>query len=110
MTVEASDIKLWVMGGLLTILVPSVAYFLIREFNRKDKLAEAVEKLHSAVGALTLAVEEIRLWSTERFVTRVEHRDALEAVKADIARHAERFERELERCEQRCPDRCGSSS
>lgn len=117
MTVGADDTKLWVLGGVVAILVPAVAYFLVREFARKDgiesevktlaaKVTLSIEELNKCVAALTLAIEETRVWSHERFVTRTEHRDAIESVKDDIARHAERFERELERCEARCPERC----
>lgn len=111
-----NEFETWAMRGLLALLASAVAYFLIREFNRKDgiekdlkglaeKVTVSIEELNKGVGALTLAIEEIRLWSTERFVPWPAHREAIEGVKEDIRIHAERFERELERCEARCPQR-----
>lgn len=103
---NGAEIKVWALVGVLFVLIPCLGFFLVREFNRKDKLAEAVDQLHGAVTALTLAVEEIKRWSTERFVLRTQHDRDIESLKDDIAKHAERFERELERCESRCPERC----
>ena len=107
------------MLGLSTVvgvLVTSLGYLLVREFNRKDKIGDevrelaarvtvSIEALNKAVSSLTLAVEEIRMWSHDRFITRSEHRDANEALKADVAANAARFERELDNCSKRCPAR-----
>lgn len=115
-----TDIKLWVMGGLLTVLIPVLAYLLTRELARKDQVGEdlksitakfttSIEELNKAVAALTLACEEIRLWSTEKFVSRDEHRNAVESIREDIARTAERFSRDLDKCGERCPARHGDA-
>jgi len=109
----AWDVRVWIIGLLATCL----AYLLSREFTRKDQISAdlqaitarftvSIEELNKGVAALTLAIEEIRLWSTDKFVSRIEHKENLEAVKADIKAAAARFENELVKCEARCPERC----
>ena len=104
----AEDARLWALTGVIAILIPAISYFLVREFNRKDKIGDevrelasrvtvSIEALNKAVSSLTLAVEEIRMWSHDRFITRSEHRDAVESLKMDIATNAARFERELDK-------------
>ena len=96
------DLKLWVLGGLLTVLVPVLGFLLVREFKRKDQigsevktLAETVTRsindLNHAVSVLTLAVEEIRTWSHERFLTRAEHSEVVASIR-----------REMDKCQERC--------
>lgn len=103
--VPAYELKLWILGGLLGVLVPVLAFLLAREFKRKDQigaevktLAETVTKsineLNHAVSVLTLAVEEIRTWSHERFVTRLEHTESIGSIR-----------REIDKCQERCPSK-----
>lgn len=99
-----SDLKLWVLGGAVTILVPVVGFFLVREFRRKDEIGEevkglacrvtlSVEKLNEAVAALTLAIEEIRVWSHERFITREEYREDMKILREGSVFGRRRFDR-----------------
>jgi hypothetical protein len=101
------EVKLWVLGGLVVALVSISGFLLIREFTRKDredeKLAGALRELNNAVSALTLAVEEIRAWSMDRFVGWDDHRADLATLRNDIQMWAERFDRDLENCARRCP-------
>ena len=112
-----TDVKAWVLGGVLAIAMPTIAYLISREFTRRDQLSRelrliterftlSINELNKVVAALALAVSEVKLWSEDRFVGRTEHVASVAAMKADIAEHAARFERELERCEARCPERC----
>jgi hypothetical protein len=94
------------MTGVLGALLPALAYLLVREFSRKDQIGEelrtlahvvnnSLRELHTVVSTLTLAVEEIRTWSHERFVTRQEHTDVMFGVR-----------RELDKCQDRCSSKC----
>lgn len=100
------DVKLWALTGVISVLTPSLAYLLVREFSRKDQIGKelqelagtvnkSLQELHHAVSALTLAVEEIRTWSHERFVTRQELADTMSSLR-----------REMDKCQDRCSSRC----
>jgi len=108
------NIKVWVLTGVLGVMIPALGYLLVREFNRKDKISEdlgvitarfttSIEELNRCVAALTTAVMEVRGWASERFVPRVEHEKDIDELRADIQRHADRFEKDLDRCSERCP-------
>lgn len=107
------EIQVWALAGALAILIPALAYLLNREFQRKDQLADRVEllaktmtdslqQLSSVVSELTLAVSEIKVWSQDRFVARPEFESRMAQMKTDISVYAERFERELDKCQSRC--------
>lgn len=112
------DLQVWILGSLMALLIPSLAYFLVREFKRKDQIGEdvkelarlvhdSIDRLNCAVSTLTLAINEIKIWSQDRFVTRFEFTSCMEQMKEDITAHAERFSRELDRHEERCSTRDG---
>jgi hypothetical protein len=113
-----SDLRVWILAGVVGVLLTAVGYLLSREFARKDALGDdlkvitarfgaSVDELGKAVAALALSVEELRGWSIAQFIPRPEHREDLEALKREIEAHASRFEKELEKCEARCPEKCG---
>ena len=104
-----ADIKLWMLGGILAVIIPVLGYLLAREFRRKDEIATRVEDLAermstntlsmtSAIQALTATIHEIRAWSHERFVPRTEFAVTLDLMREDIKAHADRFEKDLDRC------------
>jgi outer membrane murein-binding lipoprotein Lpp len=97
------ELKVWVLAGALAIVMPALGYLLVRELTRKDQLAVAVQELNKAVTALTVTVESIRAWSTDKFVDRDEYREDRQALKESIQKWAERFEKDMENCAKRCP-------
>ena len=108
-----SDVKVWVLGGVLTVVVPALAFLLVREFTRKDRIEaqvtdlavemnEAMKEFNQAVNGLTVALQEMKLWSHEHFITRAEFKTTLDGLGAAIADAIDRFERDIERCQDRC--------
>ena len=102
-----TDPHAWIMGLMVLLFIPSLAFFMAREFKDKDRFFVALRELNASVSALTKSVDELKLWSTERFVTRVEHHDDISSIKDHIAHHAAYFEREMDKCQERnnCDDR-----
>jgi len=96
------ELKVWVLAGAVAIAMPALGYLLVRELTRKDQLAVAVQELNKAVAALTVTVESIRTWSTEKFVDWDEYREDRQALKESIREWAERFEKDMENCAKRC--------
>ena len=91
-----------------TIMIPSLAWLLVREFRRNDQrdtdskalaleMRQATKELTNAIVSLKLAMVDTRQWTLDKFIRVEEHNE----VKENISR----LETEFERCFAECPYR-----
>ena len=112
-------------AGIASLLVAIIGYFLVREFNRKDKnedtmnkyayetaremkaladkISEALSKLNEALTELQLSMEETRTWTVERFISRDEHDKAVALLLDSVKDQGKQFEKNMEWCAKGCP-------
>lgn len=109
-----TDLRVWVLGGILGILTPALAYLLTREFKRKDdigdevrllahKMNDAMSEFNEAVTGLTVALQEMKLWSHEHFVTRSEFKTAMDSLGTAVADAIDRFDERVQDYRDKCP-------
>lgn len=81
----SDDVRVWILGAAIVFfLLPMLAFFLSREFRQKDRFSVAVEELNKAVNGLRQAIDEIKLWSVDRFVSHETHEKAIGELKQSI--------------------------
>lgn len=104
LTGHTDDLRVWFLGLTIAfVFIPALGFLLAREFKQKDRFEHTLKQLNDTIAELNLTIEGIRLWTSERFVSRMEHKEDIESLKKDIAEHAARFEKDLDRCQERCP-------
>lgn len=110
------DILLGVIKGMalvMGVMLSIMAFLLVREVSQKDKLRSdqenlqarvvaSTEALKEAIAGLTLAIEEIRMWSTDRFVHQTDYDREMKEVKTTMRTNAERADKDRRDCELRC--------
>ena len=105
-----AEIIIWILVAVITFLlmifIPSTAYFLVREFSRKDKnedrmdenrkeltkmfqegmdkFSTALDDVGSAVDTLRGTLNDFRFWSSERFIPRAEFEDTIERLETTL--------------------------
>jgi hypothetical protein len=117
---SAPDLRtmVWILSGCLgfviLVTVPAIGYFLVREFNRKDNLerrtdgfSKALTEVKDVVHELKGAIEQIRSWSTDKFVPRPEFDRAIDKLEAEDQQIREDTKQEFEKCKEYCPARGG---
>lgn len=102
------------MAGVMAVMLGIMGFLLVREFSQKDKLrtdlealagrvVTSMEALNKAVAELALAIEEIRMWSTDRFVHQTDYDRGMKEIKATIRSNKEDMRTELENHAKNCP-------
>lgn len=88
-------------NAAVLVLFPISGFLLAREFVAKDKMAKAITSLEASVAALTLAVEGLKLWTTQGFLSRPEAKENLDRLKDDIEDTASGLEDHIKNCPAR---------
>lgn len=129
------------LGSLFGLMSLLIAFFVVDKFRQlKDEknsvikqfekleasMIKSIENLTTATQSLTGAINDVRLWVSDQFLSRSDHRDSLDDVyteiqriretcKEDIGAHTanvrliiEQFGKDLESHIRYCPGRHGS--
>ena len=113
----------WVLTGalafVLAITIPAIAYFLVREFNRKDQLEQKTDALNKTLNEVRGMVYDTKTMIaglTDKFVTRPEFNSVIDELKQNIsdiratannglASIRKEMREEFESCRKDCPVR-----
>ena len=68
-----------------------------------ERNTTAIEALNNSVSSLALNIAEQKVWFVEKYVHWDDYERDIAQIRADIAVHAERFERELQQHMTTCP-------
>jgi hypothetical protein len=91
-------IKLWVLLGCIGLLIPIVGYIINFAVTR---IINSIDKLDLSLINIGNRLNSLQVWSQNRFISRDEHKDALEAIKEYVTLKTSRLEREFDKVIER---------
>jgi hypothetical protein len=114
----SAKIIIWILAGALglegAVTLPAIAYFLVREFNRKDRVEDKTEAFNTTIGEVKdmvhetkLMVAEVRSWSAEKFVGRPEFDREVKRLEEEDKGMRDDVKSAFDSCKECCPARTG---
>jgi hypothetical protein len=91
-------IKLWVLLGCIGLLIPVVGYIVNFAVTR---IINSIDKLDLSLINIGNRINNLQVWSQNRFISREEHKDALESLKEYVILKTTRLEKEMDRVAER---------
>lgn len=90
-------IIMWIIGGLLSVLLTLLSFFVVRSVNIQDKLSEVVQKLQITLSGMNAVISSIQDEKCE-FKNLYEKRheelqESIESVEETLEDHTERLVR-----------------
>ncbi|MCL1909207.1 MAG: hypothetical protein FWG12_07590 [Holophagaceae bacterium] len=91
------DVKFWIVCGILGAVLPLVCWLLALVFKwiifsfgegrrQNAQMTQSINDLTATISELALAVKDFKIWAMERFVSKDDHKQAIDRLEGVISR------------------------
>lgn len=91
-----NEMKLWILTGFNTLLLGIVGYFILKFMKQSEETPRMILELERSVNSkltdIRVSLEQIKCWTTERFVTDLEFKEKSSELHSMILELHSRFD------------------